>query len=142
MASSLTIAHGALARHRGNRVTVRSRTIPRVAHNVGLTKARKARVALAETSWFKLLGIVLVAANLVMLGLHVVNANKYAVKGYEVTKIREQISDLTEQNKKLTMKMSESVSIAEVQQSAMRSNFVPVTSVEFIKPPSTQVSRR
>lgn len=86
--------------------------------------------------------VALVTVNIVLLGVHVVQANTYAVAGYQLTQLHNKIGKLEEENKKLTLQMAESNSIAQVESVMQSDNFVPVTTTQFIRTTPVHVSER
>jgi hypothetical protein len=97
------------------------------------------RPRVGATRLLVFVGYGLILGNVLMLATHVIQANRYAVKGYQITRLRNGIANLQEENKKLSLRLSENTSIVGVQQIMTEQRFVPVTVTEFIKP-SSQVS--
>lgn len=100
------------------------------------------RVALNPQAYLRAITAVLVVSNVVLLGIHIVRANAYAITGYEITGIRQKISTLTEENKKLSLRLAEGNSIAQVETTMKDQNFVPITTTEFIRPVPTKITQR
>lgn len=132
MAHVLSISKMLTMGHRTPQPVVQSRTITSLASRRPQAVTRRvARVS--RFNWLGLLAAVLVFGNVTLLGLHVVQANRYAVKGYEITALRNNIARLQEDNKKLSLRLSENTSIVGVQQVVAEKRFVPITVTEFIK---------
>lgn len=100
------------------------------------------RKPLTRTKWLWLASIALIGLNIALLGVHVLRANRYAVKGYELTELRQRVSVLAAENKKLSLELAEQTSITRVREAAELSQFVPITAAEYIKPPASQVTQR
>jgi hypothetical protein len=98
-----------------------------VARRAGAKVAPVPRVLLAGISY------ALIAANAVLLVSYFIGANSSATEGYEIKKLQTSIASLHEDNKKLTLKISEKTSMATLQTEIANSSFVPVSSSVFVE---------
>ncbi len=60
-------------------------------------------------------------------------ANSYSAEGYAIKHLQNSISELSQENKKLSLKMSQQSSIAVVQAKLVSSDFVPVGHTKFVQ---------
>lgn len=84
--------------------------------------------------------IALIALNISLLMSYVYGVNKYASKGYEIKKLQTQLSVLSEENKKISLKISEASSMVSIQSDFLNSNFVAAGTPKFLQ--TTQLSQR
>lgn len=76
----------------------------------------------------------LIFVNIALLLFHVVQANVYAVTGYEISEQRAGLQRLEETNKKLTLELAEAASMLKVNESVVAAqHFVPVTNSEYVQ---------
>ena len=133
MIKTLTLSQFLPVRQQGGATRVRSRVITTVKASTPAKPSTRS----STFNWIAAVSALLLFVNFSLVALHVVTANAYAVKGYEVTKLRQRTQELAEKNKKLMLESAEIASIAEVQGKATASNFVPVTTAEFLRPQTT-----
>lgn len=79
------------------------------------------------------LSLILAAANIVLLFSYLQGVNSYSSSGYETKKIQSRISELSEENKKLNFKLSESVSMVAIQAEFLNANFVSAGTPIFLE---------
>jgi len=106
------------------------------------TKRQNTKVAKktdAGTARF-VLAVALIAANVMLLGGYVYGVNKSASSGYEIKALQTQLSSLTEDNKKLGLKVAEASSMVSIQNDFLSSNFVAAGTSKFLQDP--QFSQR
>jgi hypothetical protein len=82
----------------------------------------------------------LVALNALVLLAYVFGVNSYASQGYEMKKVQTRINVLAEENKKLTLKISEQTSIAALEAEIANSTFVPVDRMVYVR--ETQLTKK
>jgi hypothetical protein len=75
----------------------------------------------------------LITANTVLLVSYFIGVNSATSKGYEIKKLQTNITSLNEENKKLTLKISEKTSMAQLQTEIANSSFVPVGNSVFVE---------
>lgn len=71
---------------------------------------------------------------------YVFGINQSAAKGYEITKQKNKLNTLIEENKKLLVRTSEVGSILQIQDEAASHNLVQITNQEYLQ--TTQLSQR
>ncbi len=76
---------------------------------------------------------VLVAVNLVFGMAYVLGVNSYAATGYEIKKSQNQLETLVEENRKLSLQVSESSSIVSAQANLPQMNFVAAGTPKFLE---------
>jgi hypothetical protein len=77
--------------------------------------------------------IILIALNAVVLVSYLFGVNSQSLNGYEMKKFQAQIAGLTEENKKFSVKASESSSITDLEQEYKNSNYVSVGHPLFLE---------
>lgn len=80
-----------------------------------------------------LLALSLLAANILLLGSYIYGVNKFATKGYEIKKIQTQLAALSEDNKKINLRVSEANSMVGIQNDFLNSNFVAAGTPKFLE---------
>lgn len=86
------------------------------------------------------LAVLLIGINIMLLVSYIYGVNKYAGKGYEIKKLQTQLATLTEENKKISLKISEASSMVSIQNDFLSSNFVAAGTPKFLK--ETQLTQR
>ncbi len=81
----------------------------------------------------RILVMALLFGNIALAVVYFLGVNQNAAKGYEFKKVTFKINQLTEENKKLIVKISEVGSILEIQKSSSLAQFVPVDAAEFLE---------
>jgi hypothetical protein len=104
-----------------NRVVLASRKQSSALH--GLLHTENSRVLAAYG---------LAAGIVVMFVINLFSVNYNVATGYKINSVQKQIASLTEENKRLVLKMSEAGSIAPMQENFAAEHFVPVTNVEYV----------
>ncbi len=84
--------------------------------------------------------LVLTVANAVVLMAYLLGVNINASRGYEIKRLQTRVNQLTEENKKLGLKMAEQSSIASIQGDFLGAKFVPVGQTQYLQ--QTQLTRR
>jgi len=92
-----------------------------------------------HTKWY-VMSIAVMAALVLLLMNYVLGVNSYASTGYEIKKLETSLSSLNEENKKLSLRVSETSSVAGIQLELSDSNFVQVDSAKFLR--TNQLTRR
>jgi hypothetical protein len=87
----------------------------------------------ANPNFRSVLALTLVVANVLLLGSYIYGVNKFAAKGYEIKKLQIQLSALTEDNKKINLKVSEANSMVGIQSEFLNSNFVAAGTSKFLE---------
>ncbi len=98
-----------------------------------LKAARKVKFAQQDNRTIYWASVVFLALNMVMLGSYLAGVNSYAASGYEIKKMQTRLDSLNEENKKLTIKVSEVSSIASVQSNFQNSDYVPAGTPKFLE---------
>jgi Ni,Fe-hydrogenase I cytochrome b subunit len=75
----------------------------------------------------------LVAINVVLLMAYLFGVNNYASQGYEIKKIQTKNKILSDDNKKLNLKISEQSSLAVMHNDLANSEFVPVNQAKYVQ---------
>ena len=75
----------------------------------------------------------LIAVNGLLLLNYIYGVNKYASKGYEIKKLQTQLSVLTEENRKISVKTAEANSMVSIQNDFLNSNFVAAGTPKFLQ---------
>ena len=86
------------------------------------------------------LAVLLIGLNVMLLMSYIYGVNKYAGKGYEIKKLQTQLAALTEENKKISLKISEAGSMVSIQSDFLNSNFVAAGTPKFLQ--ATQLTQR
>ncbi len=77
--------------------------------------------------------LLMVAISTVLLFSYIYGVNEYANKGYQIKVLQTRLNDLTENNKKINLKISEVTSMVAIQQDFLSSNFVPAGTPKFLE---------
>lgn len=83
-----------------------------------------------RTHWW---AVGLIAANAVLLLSYILGVNGYAATGYEIKQMQSSLNQLTDQNKKVSLQVSEISSIVQIQTDLSNSSFVPANSSKFLQ---------
>jgi cell division protein FtsL len=75
----------------------------------------------------------LIAFNVVIGMAYILGVNSYAATGYEIKKSQSQLEKLVEENKKLSLQVSESSSIVSAQANLPQMNFVAAGTPRFLE---------
>ncbi len=100
---------------------------------------KQAIFASAKPGQFWLAGI-LIALNVFLLMSYLVGVNSNAANGYEIKKLQQRAGQLSEDNKTMSVKVSEISSIVQIQADLANSDFVPVTGAQYLQ--VNQLSQR
>ncbi len=84
-----------------------------------------------QADW-TLVSYVMIAVGAVLFVWYLLGVNAYASKGFEIKQIQNNISALTEANKKLNLSLSEKYSIATIQEDFAKNNFVPAGQPQYL----------
>ncbi len=84
----------------------------------------------------------LIAANVLLLAAYIYGVNAFASRGYEIKALQKQLSALNEDNKKISLKVSEASSMVSIQRGFLSANFVPAGSLKFLQVNAKQFSQR
>lgn len=98
-----------------------------------VAKNRKQLTGVPPRSRQKWLAIALIGVNLALLLSFISGVNSYAAKGYEIKELQQKMGLLSEENQKLSVKVSEISSIMQIQSQLSQSDFVPVTGAKFLQ---------
>jgi cell division protein FtsL len=99
-----------------------------LAFPVSFTKKRAKNPA-----QIKILNLSLIAAILVFGLFYLFEINSLGTKGYEIQKLGQQLQQLEQDQKTLQLQASDHQSINLIQEQAQQLNFVPATSVTYLK---------
>lgn len=77
-------------------------------------------------------GYALALGIVVLFAVHLVSVNYNVGTGYQISKVQNKLAALSEENKRLMLKSSETGSIASIQENFSAENYVPVTGVEYV----------
>ncbi len=80
--------------------------------------------------WFS---YILIALNSFLFVSYLVGVNSYSSTGYEIKKLQNRVDSLNEENKKLNLKVTESSSMAQVQDEFINKYFVSVGTPQFLE---------
>ena len=94
----------------------------------------------ARAVWRQAAAIGLVGLNILLLLSYLIAVNSYASTGYEIKTLQNRLSQLTEESKTMTIKVSEISSMVGVQNDFLSANFVPAGTPQFLQ--SNQLSQR
>lgn len=86
------------------------------------------------------LAAILVALSVFLLMSYLIGVNSYAANGYEIKKLKQRASQISEENKAMSVKVSEISSIVQIQADLANSDFVPVTGAQYLQ--VNQLSQR
>jgi cell division protein FtsL len=92
------------------------------------TKKRTANRASVER-----LGFAVTALCLVLMVSYFVQANSFSTKGFEISRLQQQVDDLAENNKKLQIEAAELQSLQRIQNEPQVTGMVPVNTVTYIQ---------
>lgn len=93
---------------------------------------KQAKSKSKDAFWFYS-NVAVIAVSAVMLLSYLFGVNNYASKGFEIKSLQSRISQLTEENKKLSVKVSEQTSMTAIQNDFLSSNFVPAGQAKFLQ---------
>ncbi len=96
-------------------------------NRISAAKRAQHKVSVPSLVWF------LVAANGLLLLNYIYDVNKYASKGYEIKKLQVQLSALTEENRKISVKTAEATSMVSIQNDFLKSSFVAAGTSQFLQ---------
>jgi cell division protein FtsL len=92
------------------------------------TKKRTASKASVER-----LGFAVTALCLILMVSYFVQANSFSTKGFEISKLQQQVDDLAESNKKLQIEAAELQSLQRIQSEPQVTGMVPVNTVTYVQ---------
>ena len=75
----------------------------------------------------------LIALNVMLLMSYVYGVNQYSSVGYEIKSLQKRLSVLTEDNRKISLKVSEAGSMVSIQSDFLNSNFVAAGTPTFLQ---------
>ncbi len=78
------------------------------------------------------LTIGLIGLNLLLLGAYIYGVNDYASNGYEIQSLKKKLTRLSDENKKIAMKVSEANSMVVIQTDFLNANFVAAGTPKFL----------
>lgn len=84
------------------------------------------------------LGTALVMVNAVLLFSYLAGVNSRSLQGYEIKQSQNKIAALSEENKKLDLKLTEATSILSIQQSLAHSDYVTMGTPKFLEVETNQ----
>lgn len=80
----------------------------------------------------KALVLGLAVLNVVLMFAYILGVNNYASTGYEIKALQKEISTFTQENRKLTLEISEKASAANLETELSQSGFVAVKAAKFL----------
>lgn len=108
-----------------------------------LAKApRVKRITVDLQNWRVVVGYALLAGIVIMFAVKLFSVNYNVAAGYRISSLQKRIGGLSEENKRLVLKSSETLSIASIQEDFSDERYIPVTAVEYIQVPDTQFGLR
>lgn len=97
-------------------------------------KAKNFQAAVREKSGARFyFAVGLIAFNAILLMSYVYGVNQYATAGYEIRTLQKKVSSLTEDNRKVSFKVSEAGSMVSIQTDFLNSNFVAAGTPTFLQ---------
>jgi hypothetical protein len=102
------------------------------------SKAKKQSFVKESHSVKYWLSVGLIAANVILLMSYIYGVNDYTNKGYEIKTLQKKLSALTEDNKKINLKVSQATSMVGIQSDFLNANFVAVGTPKFLSVNNTQ----
>ena len=106
----------------------------------GTFQARKSRVKAQASSVRLFSAVILSGLSAYLLLGYLAEVNSNSSKGYEIKKMQQKLSDLSEQQKKLNFKVAENTSMISIQEGFLSANFVPAETPVFLE--STRLTQR
>lgn len=85
------------------------------------------------SAWQFWASLVLAVACFFVAASYLVSVNSYAATGYQIKELQNQLSVLTDQNQKLTVKAAQVTSIVAVQNQLLGADFVPAGTPQFLQ---------
>ena len=86
--------------------------------------------------------VALIISNFLLLISYVYGVNDFASKGYQIKSLQTKLGVLTEENRKINFKVSESRSMASIQSGVSNSNFVQAGAPKFLEVRLSQFTQR
>lgn len=97
---------------------------------------------LRQASWGrKALVLVLSAMNIALLLAYILGVNNYASTGYEIKALQNKISQISQENKKLTLLVSELSSVSNLQAELSQSGYSVVKATTYLQDESAYSQR-
>lgn len=100
----------------------------------------KKAARLKPALWKKAAALSLTALALFLTVSYMISANSYAASGYEIKKLKTQLSELSETNQKLNVQTARASSMLSVQTQLQNSGYVPAGTPQFLR--VNQLSQR
>ena len=88
------------------------------------------------------LALGLIAINSIMLFSYILGVNNFASQGYQIKALQKQLSVLSEDNKKISLKVSEANSMVAIQSGFLSANFVAEGTPKFLEVIQNQFTQR
>lgn len=84
--------------------------------------------------------LVLMSLSVYFLLGYLAEVNSNSSRGYEIKKMQTKLADITEQQKKLNLKVAENTSMLSIQEGFLSANFVPAETPTFLE--TTRLTQR
>lgn len=86
-----------------------------------------------QVNWRGTLAAGLAVLNVILLLSYVYGVNQYATAGFEIKTLQKKVDDLNEDNRKISLKVSEANSMISIQSDFLNSNFVAAGTPQFLQ---------
>lgn len=86
--------------------------------------------------------VALITASVVLLMSYIYGVNNFSAKGYEIKALQKSVTALSEENKKINLKISEAGSMVSIQSGFTAANFVPAGTPRFLEVKTNQFTQR
>ena len=101
--------------------------------NLARLRPRQVLVKKKTHAFWPYASYLLLVVNCLILFSYLFGVNTAASAGYEIKKIQRQIDILSEENKKISLQISQQSSITNIQDDMPKAGYVPILSAQFLK---------
>lgn len=115
-------------------LTLNNLLAPVAPRKQSLVAARK--ITAPVQPWQRVTAVVLAVFALLLLGSYLISVNSYAATGYQIKQMQSKLSDLNDENMKLSVKASQISSMVTVQSEVLGADFVAAGNPQFLQVPS------
>lgn len=106
------------------------------------SKSKKQTFSIENNSIKFWLSTALIAINAIVLMSYIYGVNDYTNKGYEIKALQKRLSVLSDDNRKVNLKVSQATSMVGIQTDFLNSNFIAVGTPKFLTVNSSQFTLR
>ncbi len=109
----------------------------------GLPKTKKHVVKFTKSTtrpWKYYFALALIASNAILLMSYVYGVNQYTSAGYEIKSLEKKVGALNEDNKKVSLKVSEASSMVSIQNDFLSSSYVEAGTSKYLQVKTNEVS--